>query len=484
MNKKLATSYLALSIAALTSCSDIVGVNYYPPRTEIPRNWNIKEKSPEEVKQESNFAQLQYATDWWKTLNDSILNSLVDDAVKNNFDVEIAKARIDQARALQGVVASGFFPNLDFTGAVAKRGTSEQSYASSGVSFNDYSTGFDSSWELDLFGKLANKDKAAKADVESSEENLRNVMISIVSEVAVNYISLRTYQNRLELAREMVESQQKNFELISSQNASGLQNSTEKLKAKMLLENARTSIPQLKTNISVAKNRLTTLLGKNPGELDKLLGEFKRLPSTDIKLVVGIPADVLRRRPDINRAERKLAAETARIGMKKAELYPTLALNGSIGLEALTLGGLFEHASGIFGLSSAISWNIFDTGKIRKDIKLQEAIKDETFASYKSTVVNALEEVENSIIGFTNEKISENSFGTTLKASEDSLKITQSQYDNGIIDMTALLAVKVAKIQAEDAFVISRGKSATNLIKLYKALGGGWESFASKGKGI
>lgn len=484
MNKKLSTSYLVLSIAALTSCSDIVGVNYYPPRTEIPANWQTVEKTPEDIKKDQNYAQLQYSTEWWKNLNDATLNTLVDDAVKNNYDVEIAKARIDQARALQGSIASGFFPNLDFTGGVARKGTSENSYASSGASFNNYSVGFDSSWELDLFGKIANKDKAARADVESSEENLRGVMVSVISEVAVNYISLRTYQYRLELARAVMETQQKTFELISSQNASGLENNTEKLKAKMLLENARASIPQLKTNVAVAKNRITTLLGKNPGELDTLLDTFKGLPNTDIKLAIGIPADVLRRRPDINRAERKLAAETARIGMKKAELYPSLVLNGSIGLESLASGSLFDYASRIFGLSSIVSWNIFDTGKIRKDIKFQEAIKDETFAAYKSTVVNALEEVENSISGFANEKISENSFGIALKASEDTLKITQSQYDNGIIDMTKLLEAKRAKIQAEDAFIISKGKSATDLIKLYKALGGGWESYASKGKGI
>jgi len=497
ISKKLSLVCIAISVASLAACYDGKGVTYYSPRTAIPENWKEQQKAdaaskeaaiaevkidPKQVKlmkdmEEARAAKLKPVADWWKTLDDETLNELIAKLSESNLDFKIAEERIRQARTIYKESESDFFPSLDLSAGAGRTGTSKNSYSSSGKNFDAYSTGLDSSWEIDLFGKIRNQSKAARADLEMYEESMKNVMVSVVAEIATNYVELRVNQERLAIARQIMETQYKTFEIVSSQNDTGLVDESAKLQTKMQLENARASIPQLRTNIETAKNRIAVLLGKNVEELEFYFNQKNNVPETSIKVAVGIPADMLRTRPDVMMAEKKLVAESARVKSARADLYPSLKLNGSIGLEALKTGNLFNYASNVFSIASIIDWNIFDAGKLKQQLEYQKSVKRESALEYEQTVLEALEEVENNISSFTNEKIREHNLKEAHDAADKTLEIAKSQYTNGTINFNSYLASQVAELGAKDTLVASSGAAAIDMIKLYKSLGGGWESF-------
>jgi len=498
INKKLPLICVAVSVLSLTACYNGKGVTYYPPRTAIPASWAAaqendaleramaKEKTAKDIEKnkldKNREDKMKDLVNWWKVFDDQTLNKLVIKLSESNLDIKIAAERIKQARALQGVEQSDLFPNLDLSLSGSKIGTSHNGISGTGVNYETYGSSIDSSWEIDLFGKNLYKSDAAAATTQMFEASYNNIMVSMIAEIATNYIELRAYQERLAIARKVMETQYKAFEITTSMNDTGLVDDTTKLQTKMILENARAAIPLLKTEVEVYKNRIAVLLGKAPQdkELDFLFDRKNTLPETSIKLAIGIPADSIRRRPDIVMAERNLAAEVARVGQRRAELYPSLKLGGSIGLESLSTGSLFDHASNIFSLSSVINWNIFDTGKLRQNLKYQKAVKEETALEYEKAVLNALAEVQNSIVRFTNEKIREHNLKQSLDAADKNLEIAESKYNSGRENLTLYLGKEVERLNAEDQLIVSKSNAAVELINLYKALGGGWQSFSDR----
>lgn len=502
ISKKLPLVCICISVMSLTACYNGKGRHYYPPRTAIPQDWALAEqndtfarehyldekaKAKEKMNDKSSVEyhrgqKLKPLVSWWKAFDDQTLNKIIEELAENNLDLRIAKARIDQARALQGTEKSDLFPTLDLSLSGNKIGTSHNTFGGTGAAYENYGSLLDASWEIDLFGKNRYKQDAARARTEMFEASYNNVMVTMIAEVATNYMNLRTYQNRLAIARQIMETQYRSYEIVASQNENGLTNDTTRLKNKVLLENARAAIPLLKSEIKVIRNRIAVLLGKNPRttELNFLFSRKDTVPETSIKLAIGIPADTIRKRPDINMAERKMASEIARVGQKRAELYPSLKLGGTIGLEALTTGSLFEYASNIFGLSSALEWNIFDSGKIRQNLKYQKAVKEESAIAYEKTVINALAEVQNGITRFTNEKIREHNLKQAFEATEKTADIAKSAYTSGTKNFNHYLAARLENLTSKDQLLMSRSKAAIELINLYKALGGGWESFSNR----
>ncbi len=460
---------LVLSLTILlTSCA--VGPDYTAPDTKVPNKWHA-------LIQASRKAKL---TDWWKNFNDETLNKLINISFYQNLDNKAAVARLNQARASYGVTEANLFPTLNYSAAANRAGSSQN--AASGIRSvsNLYTTGFDASWEIDIFGGKYRARQAAKADVDMHIEALRNTQVSMLAEVATNYIQLKTYQKHLDIARRNVEIQYKIHQILTDKQKTGISSAFDVLQSQIELENARVLIPQIKTQVTQAKNRITTLLGKQTGDLDELLNKRADIPQTSIKTVIGIPADMLRSRPDVNKAERKLAYATAQIGVAKAALYPSLSLGGSIGLESLKYSTLFDHASNAFALSSTIVWNIFDAGRLSKAVVLQKMVKEEAFINYQAAILKALEETENSITAYTNEKLRTHSFTTSADAAKKSYQIMVDTHKTGLIGLTELLRAEQSKLQAYNALLTSRGQSAVSLVSLYKALGGGWENFGKK----
>ncbi len=460
---------IAISVTILlTSCA--VGPDHASPKIEVSGKWQAFIRASKKAK----------LAGWWNNFNDKTLNQLVDMSFEQNLSNKATMARLNQARANYGIEVSSLFPTLNANAAANRVGLSSNGASASGARYNSYTASFDASWELDIFGGKYRAKEAAKADIEAKTASLRNTTVSMLSEIAINYIQLRTYQKHLDIARKKIENQYTIYKVVSLEKKSGISSAFDVLQSQIELENTRTALPQIKTQITQAKNRITTLLGQQPGALDKLLNKRSKIPNSNIKVVIGIPADMLRSRPDVNKAERELAYATAKIGVKKAELYPSLALGGSIGLESIKHNTLFNAASKSFGLSSVVIWNIFDAGRISKEIVFQKMLKEEAFINYQLAVLNALEETENSITAYTNDKIRTQNFDKAYKAADKSHDITLSRHQNGLIDLIELKRSEQSKLTSEEALATSKGQSAANLVKLYKALGGGWESFGKK----
>ena len=321
---------VVLVILVLTGCAT-VGPDYVPPKKSVSKDWHTQLKgglSTEEMDPQTLAA-------WWTTLNDPELSSLIDRAVLGNLDLKKALARVREARARRGMAKADLFPTLDATGSATWSRSSKDT--GTGKTSDLYAASFDAGWELDIFGGVRRSVEAAGADLQASQEDLRDVLVSLLAEVALNYVEVRTYQARLAVAEANLEAQSETYQLTLWRYQAGLSDELAVQQARYNLENTRSQIPTLRTGLEEAMNRIAVLLGEQPGKVHGELEKREPIPVIPLKVAVGVPADVLRRRPDVRRAERQLAAQTARIGVATADLYPKFTLSGSIGLEALSL---------------------------------------------------------------------------------------------------------------------------------------------------
>jgi len=321
---------VVLAVLILTGCAT-VGPDYVPPKKSVSKDWYTQLKgglSTEEMDPQTLAA-------WWTTLNDSELSSLIDRAVSGNLDLKKALARVREARARRGVAKADLFPTLDATGSATWSRSSKDT--GTGKASSLFTTGFDAGWELDIFGSVRRSVEAAEGDLQAIQEDLRDVLVSLLAEVALNYVQVCTYQSRIAVAEANLEAQGETHQLTLWRYQAGLSDELAVQQARYNLESTRSQIPTLRTGLEEAMNRIAVLLGEQPGKVHEELEKRESIPVTPLKVAVGVPADVLRRRPDIRRVERQLAAQTARIGVATADLYPKFTLSGSIGLEALSL---------------------------------------------------------------------------------------------------------------------------------------------------
>lgn len=462
---------LILILLFMGGCA-LVGPDYKKVEPEIGKNWTAQmEKGLEATRPPRDVL-----AEWWKVLNDPTLTRLEEEAVQGNLDLQLALSRLQQARLMRGISKSRLYPTLTATGMVQWERSSESVQSGSGGDEKDYYIAqFDSSWELDLFGGIRRSIEAAQAELEASQADLNDVLISLMAEVALNYIEVRNYQQRLDITWANIETQEKTYELNKSRYEAGL---IDELAVQQSLRNLETSyaqIPWLESGLRAAKNRLAVLLGHGPGALDEELAADTAIPKVPPKVAVGIPAEAMRRRPDIRRAERQLAAQTARIGEATAELYPKFHLLGNVGFESL---GSFPDAKGRFwGIGPGISWNIFQGGAIRLNIKLQTEKQREALIQYESTVLNAWEEVENALTAYAKEQIRAESLEKAVDAARRTEFLARDRYDAGLVDFYNVLDAQRSLLELEDQLTMSRAEVVSNLARLYKALGGGWEYF-------
>jgi efflux transporter, outer membrane factor (OMF) lipoprotein, NodT family len=415
----------------------------------------------------------QRLASWWNSLGDDVLTHLIFISLQNNRDLEVARSRVNEARAALGVSKADLLPWLDSVNSWTNADGSDNSTAPG--SANIYRLGIDASWEIDIFGGQRQKVRAAEGDLAAAYADLHNAWVSLSSEVALNYLNLRTLQARLDIARQNLSLQTDTLELLQSQYDSGLTDALALNQAKYTVEQTKATIPPLQEGIETSMNALAILCGTVPGSLEELLGKALPIPQVDPANLVGIPAEALRRRPDIQSAEMQLLAQTARKKSAKTDLYPKLNLIGSIGLESLSTGSLFSSDSYGFSFGPRITWPIFHGGAIRKNIEVQTAREEQLLAAYEGTVLRAVAEVRNALAADTQERQRNEALRRGVEAARTAVDVAEDKYRNGLSDFNNVISAQAALLSLQDQYMTSEGQLTSNVVQLFKALGGGWE---------
>jgi NodT family efflux transporter outer membrane factor (OMF) lipoprotein len=465
----IVTALLAL---VFTGCA--VGPDYVAPQISAPQAWRTDLGGGAIARPTDPHA----LASWWTTLNDPILTSLTDRAVQGNLSLKKAQARVREARARRGVSQAGLFPTLDTTGSVTRSRNSQN--GDKGDTQDLYSAGVDASWELDVFGGVRRSVEAAEADLQASAEDLRNVLVSLLAEVALNYLEARTFQARLAVADANLRAQVETWELTTIRFEAGLTTALDVEQATYNVASTRSQIPTLRSGLEEAKNRLAVLLGEQPGQVHAQLHEARPVPVPPIEIAVGVPADTLRRRPDVRQAERKLASQTAQIGAATAELYPKFTFLGSIGLDALSLSNLFSATSRAYSIGPSVSWRPFDAGAVRKNIEVQSALQEQALIQYEATVLTALEEVENALVAYAEEQRRREALREATQGAQRAVALAEAQYGAGMVDFRTVLDAQRSLLSFQDQLAQSDGTVTSNLVRVYKALGGGWTPVAGR----
>jgi len=447
----------------------MVGPDYQAPTPDVPAGWTRLDPTARPVARAETPGDL---SQWWQRLNDPLLSGLIDEALQASPDLRTAQARLREARARRTVAAAGQYPNVTASGGASRSQSSEE--VGSGETRNFFSAGFDASWELDVFGGVRRSVEAAEADLASSLASLEDTRVSLASEVALNYVEVRTRQILLGIARDNLASQSETLQLTEWRAQAGLVSSQDVEQARSNREQTRAQIPLLETSLAEAEHALDILLGKTPGTLHARLAAPGALPVLPDQIAVGIPADTLRQRPDVRAAERRLAAETARVGVAEAARYPSFNLSGSIGLEALTFGALGSSDAVASSLFAGIAGPLFDAGRLRAQVEIQDAVREQAQVAYEQTVLVALLDVENALVALVRNRERVEALASAVESVRNAAQLERQRYSAGLIDFQSVLDSERSVLLLEESLASARANGVQALIRLYKALGGGW----------
>ena len=471
---------LCLCLPLLTSCA--VGPDFLHPESKVSSQWlGQPPAAPSETAPTAEHTLAQ----WWTTFNDPQLTSLIERSMQANLNLRMAESRIRQARASMGIAGADLGPNVN-TAASLTRSRTPASSRSEVVTGNLYQMGFDAGWEVDLFGGLRRGVEAAGADYEAALENRTDVLVSLSAEVASNYLNLRSLQQRLAIARENLKAQEHSTELTRQRFKAGFASKLDLVRAEALAATTAGQIPLLEAQTRQTIYSLSLLLGGEPSALLEELTPDAPLPAAQAAVPVGLPSDLLLRRPDIRRALAKMHAATARIGVAKADLFPKFTISGALGYQNANSNSLFNTASSFWSLGPALNWPLFDMGRTRANLELKKAVQEEELLAYEQTVLNALREVENALIASTKEEEHRQAMVQAVAANRSAVELATALYTAGQNDFLAVLDAQRSLYAAEDALAQSSRTVSTNLVALFKALGGGWqteETVAKDGSG-
>ena len=555
----MARLWVGLILAgAVGGCA--VGPNYHTPEARVPANWSgptptVATTQPGAPTTQPGAPPTQptnLAT-WWEALNDPALDDLVAQAVQANFDLQVAAARVREARALRDVAAADFWPQFNFGAGYTYSGSSENVGPSasgggagplrslltpptvslrpgsgstgatatitpqritvggnrrpsvtvqpgsfsipSGASpptvsigpgagaaaqvsrqQNLFQLGFDATWELDVFGGTPRAVEATEADLAAAENGHRDVLVTLISEVALNYVQLRGAQRRLAIAEENIAAQSDTFAVTRDRHRAGFTNELDVTQAAAQLATTQSQVPLLETAIRQAIYQLSVLLGEPPGTLVDQLDRAAPLPANPPAVPLGMPSDLLRRRPDVRAAERQLAAATARVGVATADLFPKFNLSGSFGPQVSDFRHILDARSLAWSIGPGVNWSIFDGGRIRANIQVQDARQEEALATYEQTVLTALQDVENALVAYTSELKRHGALSEAVASNQKSVELSNDLYVRGLGAFLNVLDSERNLYASQDQLVQSETTAITNLISLYKALGGGWDA--------
>jgi NodT family efflux transporter outer membrane factor (OMF) lipoprotein len=419
---------------------------------------------------------------WWKSFNDPALDRLVELAVRQNLSLQVAGLRIVEARAQYGVATGRQFPQTQALSAnVTAIGLTQTIADITGLSRNllGYQAGFDAAWELDFWGKYRRGVEAEAAGLLASVADYQNALVALTAEVARTYVSLRTFEVLIDQAEENARIQEESLSIAKSRFQNGATSELDPTQAATQLESTRATIPQLRTGLQQARNALSVLLGQGPGAVDAMLVGPKTIPHAPPRIAVGVPAEMLRRRPDVRGAELAAAAQCARIGVAKAELYPSFSLLGSIGLRAFNKGpgthNLFSTSSIFYSVGPTVSVPFFSYGRLTNAVRVEDARFQQSLVAYRDIVLKAAQEAEDAMVGFLNAQDAMVFEQNAVTSAKRSVELALVQYREGATDFQRVLDAQRSLLQEQNSVAQTTSSVATNLVALYKALGGGWE---------
>jgi NodT family efflux transporter outer membrane factor (OMF) lipoprotein len=470
---------MAIFLAVSTGCTSWhdyvangfkVGPNYCRPAAPVADQW-IDDKDPNLSSEPANDAA------WWQTFNDPILDTLIQTAYRQNLTLRAAGLRILEARAQRAIVVGELFPQTQQAfGDYTRNALSANNINNPPNRFYDeWTTGASLAWELDFWGRFRRAIEAADANLDVSVENYDDALILLVSEVAQQYIAVRTAEQRLQYARKNVEDQRISLNLAKLKFQNGATTRLDVTQGQSILDQTESLIPALEAARRQAANQICILLGMPPRNLDDMLGAAAAIPTAPPQVALGIPADLLQRRPDVRSAERQVAQQSAQIGIATSDLYPHISITGTIFFDANNFKDLFEGQSVAGSVGPAFQWNVLNYGRLVNNIRLQDARFQELVVQYQNTVLQANAEVENALIGFLKAQQSVKFLADSATAAEQSLELVRTQYDAGKTDFNRVLDIEQSLNQQQDLLAVAQGSVATNLTQVYRALGGGWQ---------
>lgn len=457
----------AVVVCALAGCR--VGPNYEPPAVSMPDAYAWSDPDQERPPAEP--------ASWWRQFNDPVLDRLIGQASFSNFDLRIAVEQINEYRAAYGIAASELYPDISALASYTRErtpGSDVSGFSVGGDPTNDWSVGLDASWEIDLFGRIARTIEAARGDLQAIIEDWRYTLVTMRADVATSYITIRTLQARYGVAQKNIRIQRRYVELVTQQLEQGVTTEAVVAQARSQLAQAEALIPDLGTTLASEIANLALLLGTTPGPLAESIPLNGRIPEPPGDLAVGIPADLLRRRPDVRAAERELAAETARIGEAEAALYPQLSLSGTFGFTAEDFSNMFRWASRAYTFGPAFSWDIFNAGRLQSAVNQQEAATRAALLTYEQTIVQAIGEVESSLVGFVLAVQLRSDLSSAAHDARTAWELSMQQYERGVSNYLDVITSQQTLLDVEDSLVQAQGLAATSLVDVYRSIGGGW----------
>lgn len=476
---RIALLLTTLAVGMLSGCASLsrwwengfkVGPNYAEPQAVVSVSW-------ESTNDPCIREDLEPLAAWWTQFSDPALEGLIQTAVNENLDLQTACHRLLAVQAERNVAFGNLLPDARAVGVYSHAQISKNLPAIGlGTLFDFWAIGPMASWEIEFWGKNRRALESAEAELEASQEDYRNVQVLLVSEVAASYVQLRGYQQRIEFARENVQIQQQSLRLALQRFQNGITTELDVQQAKSSLAETEAVLPQLDTGLRQAGHRLCILLGSPPGDISTQVGTGP-IPIAPTQLAVGIPAELLRRRPDVQKAERQVASQCAQIGVAEADLYPSLQLLGFVGYTSNSSGALFTAPSFTGIIAPVLQWKIFNYYKIKNNVRKQEALMEARITEYQQTVLKAHGEVEDALVGFVNSGKQAARLGESVEAARISVKLVQGLYREGKVDFNRVQNAQAMMLKQQDQLAVANMESILSLIRVYRGLAGGWEAF-------
>lgn len=463
------------SVTLVVSGCAIVGEDYVPPEIETAAEFTGSFESVYGSSPPTNLGL------WWEQLEDPVLNDLVERALERSLELEAAVVAVRRDAALLGQAIGNRYPDIDGFGSGLRSRVGEDSFPANpdAQTFNLWSLGLEFGYELDVWGRVTRLIEASSADLDGSVEDLRDVRALLVASVVSAYVDLREGEARLEVAEQNIETQKASLAITETRFEAGAAPRLDVAQARTNLANTEATLPSVRTSVRLSKLRLGVLLGADPSRfVERFQSESPTasgIPRPPERIQVGVPADLLRQRPDVRAAERALASEVARVGVEIGDLYPRFSFGGTISFEATDTDQWFRESNGIFGLGPSLTWNLFDGGRERGEVRAQEAAAELALVTYRQTVLLALEDAEGAMFSLARDRDEVKALAAVVDAARDSAELSRQLYLAGKSDFQNVLDSERTLFDAQDALIESTAGATQSYVSLLRAIGGGWQ---------